>query len=517
MFESLHKKPLDFIEPPKKIGLISFTDPRSEVQFVSKREEFIQKEHTELVAFLEKNNIIVVSPQSERNLKSDNGLWGINNFEDVLKAANGFITQDIAALIFGCFAWNEPDIPLELAKKIDVPIALVTTSNPKWPGVTALTSTGASFWQSSYSYYIKNHERFIIDSEKDKKEFLPWIKATTTVKHLQDGKLLLWGGTPALHMEHLNDDIPLLKRFIINDIITQDQYILVKKAEKLLQEKAKRIDLFKDWLIKNGCKIIFDENMLTEDSLKKQIAFYLAAKDVILEHHLKGERVIGASIKCQPELSVEYGVTPCLIPAFLPFPVDSEGKKPIIPTVCEGDIKGLLTSTILYGFNNKIPPLFGDLKIITDNYFIIANCGAASAYYAGNSNESKTSLSNSTLQAQCQGESGGAFGYYTPKNTEIATYARLIRIDTEYILQYGLGKVIAFDSGKEIGWGTSWPHTTVELHASKDLFIKAIGTNHLSLTYGNLEKELDYLVKLLGISKVRLDSNEDIETFINNY
>jgi len=509
---------LGFSDPPKKIGIISFTDPRKEVKFVKEREDFIKKTQNQIITFLEKNNFIVINPHLDIiNQLDKKEIFGINKLEEIVLAKNHFIKEDICSLIIGCFTWNEPDLPLELAKKLDVPIALVTTTNSNWPGITALTSTGASFWQSSYNYYIKNHERFSFVPDSTKQQMIPWIAATCAIKHLQEGKILLWGGTPALHMEHLNDDIPLLKRFLINDIITEDQFILVKKAEEILEKSEFRIKNFLNWLKKNNCKIEYDNKMLDEGILEKQIAFYLAAKDIIKNYHQNKERIIGTSVKCQPELSVDYGVTPCLIPAFLPFPEDNEGKKPIIPTVCEGDIKGLLTSSLLFGLNHKIPPLFGDLKVLTEKYFIIANCGAASAFYAGNSNDPKNSLSRSIISAQCQGESGGAFGYHTPKTEDLATYARLIRIDSEYILQYGLGKIIDLTDTKEHAWGTTWPHTAVQLNVPMELFIKAIGSNHLSLTYGNYEKELDYIAKLLSITKMRFDNEISIEAFLDNY
>jgi L-fucose isomerase-like protein len=334
---------------------------------------------------------------------------------------------------------------------------------------------------------------------------------------LKYGKLLLWGGTPALNMEHLNDDIPFLKRFIIEDIITQDQYILVKTAEEILAKDEKEINAFKQWLLDNKCTIEFDNVMVTKEILDKQIALYLAARKIITNFHQKGERIIGTSIKCQPELSVDYGITPCLLPAFLPFAFNHEGHKSIIPTVCEGDIKGLLTSTILFALNNEIPPLFGDLKIVNDDYFVIANCGAASAYYGGLSNKPEKTLPRCTIAAQCQGNAGGAFGYRTPATDEEITYARLIRLDTNYIMQYGTGKIVALKDKQKMGWGKTWPHTAVKMKVSVESLIKTIGTNHLSLMPGNFTEELKHVSKILGIPAFQLDNEDSIQNFLDIY
>lgn len=504
-------------KPNYRIGIVSFTDPRVDVKLVNEREEFIEQSHSDLVTALEKNGFEIINPQNVLQGNKSRKVFGINSLSQIDELKLLFIKEKISALLLCCFAWNEPNVPLKLAKGLDVPVGLVTRNNPLWPGITAITSTGASFWESSYNYYIKHHARFLLPIDGSIETMIPWLKASCALNYLRNGKLLLWGGTPALNMEHLNDDIPYLKRFIIGDIETQDQYMLVKKGTEILRNEGSRISEFKDWLTKNGCSVTYDNKMIDEEIFNKQIALYLAAKDIISNYHMKGERIIGTSIKCQPELSVEYGITPCLLPAFLPFPEDHTGEKPIIPTVCEGDIKGLLTSAILYSLNSTVPPLFGDLKVITDNYFIIANCGAASAYYAGLSNTPKKTLSKSTIQAQCQGVAGGAFGYHSPASQMEATYARLCRIDGNYVLQFGLGKIVSIQEQNEIAWGTTWPHTAVQLKVSPEAFLKAVGTNHLSLTMGDYQKELSDIGKLLDVPIVRLDSEDSIGNFLDIY
>ncbi|NHJ49167.1 MAG: fucose isomerase [Asgard group archaeon] len=505
-------------EPKYRIGILSFTDPRSEVKLVKEREDYIKKCHDELISILESNGYTVINPQPSIIEKSDTKeIFGINNHKQIKEAVIEFTKQQVSAILIGCFAWNEPNIPLELAKQVDVPIGLVTKNNPLWPGVTAITSTGATFWELSNTYYIKNHERFVLPMNGNVESMLPWLKATCAVNHLRYGKLLLWGGTPALNMEHLNDDIPFLKRFLIEDIITQDQYLLVKNAEDILVNEKKSIDAFKQWLLDNKCTIKYDNVMVSKEILDKQIALYLAAKKILNSFHQDGERIIGTSIKCQPELSVDYGITPCLLPAFLPFGFDHEGPKPIVPTVCEGDIKGLLTSSLLYALNNEIPPLFGDLKIVNDDYFVIANCGAASAYYGELSNKPEKTLPNCTIAAQCQGVAGGAFGYRTPTTDEEITYARLIRLDTNYIMQYGTGKIVTMKEKQKMGWGITWPHTAVKMNVSVESLVKAIGTNHLSLMPGNYTEELKHVSKILGISTVQLDNENSIQSFLDIY
>ncbi|NHJ32459.1 MAG: fucose isomerase [Asgard group archaeon] len=503
--------------PKKKIGIASFTDPRSEVHLIKKREDYIRKNHLELKQKLEQDGFTVIDPQTTiRQQKKESEIWGINNLVDAKKLSKVFQKEEISALIIGCWAWNEPNVPLELAKKLNIPIALVTKNDPLWPGVTAVTSTGATFWQLSNNYHIKTHNRFIVSSKKEYQDLVSWGKASCAVNHMRSGSLLLWGGSPALNMEHLNENKMYLKYSFLVDTIIEDQSKLIEQVEIILSKNKSRVSNFIKWLNENNCQITYDNKMTTEESISSQIALYLAAKDLITQRIENNESIVGVSVKCQPELSIDYGVTGCLIPAFLPFPFDSEGEKSIIPTVCEGDIKGLLTSTLLFGLNSDIPPLFGDLKVLTDSYFVIANCGGASAFYAANSNDPKITLSRSTLKPQCQGESGGAFGFYTPSTVEEATYARIIRISGKFFLQFGVGKISTEYVKPKEAWGESWPHTVVDLKIPKELFIKAVGTNHFSLTLGNFKKELRYIAKILNIETVELDVEESVKIFLQS-
>ncbi len=269
---------------------------------------------------------------------------------------------------------------------------------------------------------------------------------------------------------------------------------------KILRNNPQRIESFYEWLKDNKVRIQYDGNMLTEDILKVQIALYLSTKDRISTYP---ENVIGASIKCQPVLSEDFGVTGCMIPTFLPFGEDFEGNKKIVSTTCEGDVKSLVTCCILNLLTSgKIPPLFGDLKVIEDGYIIISNCGGASAYYASNSNSSKEVLKNLTIMPQCQGKSGGAFGYKGKKflNTT-ATVARLVRKDRKYVMQLFKGNTldITKEMFEEIGFGKTWPHVAVETGKSRQEFAENVVSNHYCLIPGDYRFEIKAMCKLLGI------------------
>jgi len=208
-------------------------------------------------------------------------------------------------------------------------------------------------------------------------------------------------------------------------------------------------------------------------------------------------------------------VTACTIPALFPFDQDAFGKKPVIPTTCEGDIKGTITSALLYYLSGK-PPLFGDIKYIDDDIVIIANCGASSLYYAKLSEDPYENLRSVTIQGQCQGKSGGAFTYRTPPGE--FTVARLIRRDGKYYLLYFFaeGVEISEEIENKLKWGKQWPHTAIRNPLDKQEFINVMGANHLSLIPGDYTQELEFVAKIWGIEGVNLNDLLDVKKFLGS-
>jgi len=273
-----------------------------------------------------------------------------------------------------------------------------------------------------------------------------------------------------------------------------------------------RVDRFVSWLQEGGVTITRDDKMLTEQSARTQAALYLAARDRLRE--LDDEPIAGVSVRCQPELSEDYGCTACLLPAFLPFGTDSEGEQPVVPTVCEGDIKGLITCALLGLIEPGVPPLFGDLKYIGEDMLIISNCGGSSVYYAARSNDSKAALPHVTWAAQCQGAAGGAIGYNGAPGP--LTVARLIRIEGEHLMQLGLmrAREITQEVAEKIIWGQTWPHIAIEHGVQRDLLVRAVGSNHYCALPGDRTAEVEHACREAGIEVLRLDSDDALADFI---
>jgi L-fucose isomerase-like protein len=479
-----------------KVGVLSFTDERSTL-LGNEKDAFAKRMRESVKAALKKQGFDPVDPVAPL------GIPAVRTRPELNAARNTLAAQQPDCLVLCMGAWTEPALVTSLVRDLKLPVLLYTEVDRKnnLAGIVLAAAVGASLWEVAPNEYAVEHERVLGDRER----VVRWCRAACALAQLRRSSILLWGGSYCLKMDHLQDDFPTLKSFLVGDILTEDQLILTRRADRILQNDSRRVERFIRWLRKNGAKIEISPPMLTDEVLKRQIALYLAAEDRLSELAESGEEIACVSVKCQPELSVEYGVTACSIPTFLPFGASPSGKKQAIPAVCEGDTKGAITSALLHLLAPDVPPLFGDLEALEPSHLMLSNCGGASLYWAGMSNKTGESLSRLYIRGQCQGATGGAYGYSTPPGP--VTVARLIRRDGEYVMQLGFGKVVKATRRmiEENAWGASWPHTAISFGLDhRELFGK-VGSNHFCATTGDFTSELEWICKLAGITIERLD------------
>jgi len=483
------------------VGVLSFTAElkRSGLDDLERRNRRL---HQELVTYLESQGMTIVDPAASM---VGEGSFGVHTQDQVSAAARILRDQGAEAVVLGLWNWTDCILAKHLASELPLPLALFTEDDIRFAGHVAIAAVGATLWQCPPNEYALRHFRTV-----DKEELVTWLRGVTSLSKLRSGSILMWGGSYCLKMEHLEDDFTTLKLQWVKDILVESEYYLIKRSEQIRECQGERISRFVTWLRDGGAQITFDDEMFDASILRTQVSMYLAAKDRLAE--LEGEHIIGVSIRDQPELSMEYGVTSCLLPAFLPFPVDAEGSKEIVPTVCEGDVKGLITCALLGYIRPDVPPLFGDLRIGPD-YVLISNCGGASVFYAARSNEPAEVLPRITLRGQCQGASGGAIGFLGERGP--ITMARLTRIGRDYFMQLGFGEAMPYprEKANEYHIGPMWPFTAIDLGVDPKEVLKTVGSNHFSAMIGNVVEEVGYACQQVGIPVVRLDSIEDMRAF----
>lgn len=490
-----------------RVAVVTFTDPR-DTAYAEERERYLERRHREVRSTLETAGFTVVDPVEAARGRDWKGVFGLRSMAETRAAARLIVESGADALVVTCMHWTEPQLPQTLVRETNLPVCLYTEQDSTWAGSVNITATGASLWEVGVTPAALRHTRLMSDPGG----LVAWARGVVALRRLRRSSTLLWGGSYCLRMEHLQDDIPMLKSLLVGDIITEDQYILVRGAERILAEEPSKVDAFIEWLQKGGVRITYDEAMLTKESLRRQVAMLLAARERL--EQLEDEGIVAVSVKCQPELSEVYGTTACLLPSFLPFGAGPDGPVRAYPTVCEGDIKGMLTCAALALMQDEAPPLFGDLKFVGDDYIIISNCGGSSVWYAANSSDPRKVLPCVRLAGQCQGASGGAVGYDGQPGE--LTVARLVRVAGAYYMQLGVGRSLPIteDVTCNIRWGNMWPHVAIDLGVDPRLFIAAAGSNHYSAVPGDRTREVEAFCREAAVPIVRIDDDASLAAFV---
>ena len=202
--------------------------------------------------------------------------------------------------------------------------------------------------------------KFVIgnpDDEKLTKEIKDFDAAALTFARLKKSRLGMLGYVSMGMYTGLGDHIKVKKQ-LGTEIVHVDNYtVLAHLDEPTADEKAEVVSRLKnEWDIAPGVE---------DDLLDKTAAYYVLMKKIIKEQQLDA-----FTAKCQYEMSIDYGFTPCVALSLL-------GEE--MPMSCEGDIYLMLSQMILAYIAGK-PSTYGDmLSILRDggDGMICAACGFA--------------------------------------------------------------------------------------------------------------------------------------------
>jgi L-fucose isomerase-like protein len=95
----------------------------------------------------------------------------------------------------------------EFVRKLDRPILLHTENDPMAGSLSQIGATCSSLMEWSVNRHALMHERCF----GNRQAMLSWIRGVHAAAEMRESAALLWGGTYAVKMEQLQDDIPRLK------------------------------------------------------------------------------------------------------------------------------------------------------------------------------------------------------------------------------------------------------------------------------------------------------------------
>lgn len=315
--------------------------------------------------------------------------------------------------------------------------------------------------------------KFVVGNDYDKeltKQILDFDRAAKCIKKLKNTRIGMIGYASMGMYTGLGDHIKI-KKLLGTEVVQLDQYTLINKAQSISNE---RIEEYKP-IMKSEWNISSD---VTDCDVDKTIAFYLALRDLVEEHKLDG-----VTVKCQYELSIEYGFTPCVALSIL-------GAE--MPVSCEGDVYMLLTQMVMNYISNETTT-YGDVLAFQGNSIISAACGFAPRCFL---NSARPCIKRHTALYSGLLVTTGIKGDMT------ATVGRIANCGDGFKMHVIKGKTEEINNFHEINCP---PYPGARIHllnkTGKD-FANEIMSQHYVMVFNDYVDALELFCELKGIKKV---------------
>ncbi|MDO8685178.1 MAG: L-fucose/L-arabinose isomerase family protein [Clostridiales bacterium] len=403
------------------------------------------------------------------------------SYAEMTCAGKGLRSKGINALVIFVGTWTYANCAAAAAMEAGVPIIIWGDATPGTCGlVGSATARGAMAEFGIHANLVYGP----FDDPETRKKIRCLLEAACTAYGLRGQIMGLGGGRSMGMVTAVCDPNEVRMKFGI-EIDSFEQSDIIKRAEKASDEKAAA---FLDWMKLTFGKIIAEESVVI-----KQIKLYLALKEFCEE---KGYDFV--AVKCLPELPAIY-TTFCLAHAIMGDAQDDRGMKERFVFACEADINAALTMQMLKMLSSG-PVLFTDLTEYNfpSDLLTTCNCGSQPTDFAKDKKE--VYWEREGVHEFCW-KYGGTCPQHVAKPGK-ATAARLYRENGKYEMLIAHVEVI--DMPREKLKETIWerPHAFLKLLCDRDEFFSSIRSNHIHLVYGDYEKELVELCRILDIKPV---------------
>ncbi len=313
--------------------------------------------------------------------------------------------------------------------------------------------------------------RFIYGQPGDKaldKDIRTFTRAAHARHQLRHSRIGLLGYMSMGMYTAAFDHLALLRDFG-PEVDQIDQYVLIKRLEAVTAKQVAPLiaKAKKEWQISDAVR---------PRDLEVTLKMYHALKQLAKERDWTG-----LTVKCQYELSKEYGYTPCV-------PLSMLGNE--MPCSCEGDIPLIAAQIAMHHLTGDIVS-YGDIHTVESDGLVMGACGFAPfAMGLGKPKVDRTTelyegLANCTTYKE--GEVTIARMGYTP--------------DRKLKMHVGHGQAHLPRKFQEIGC-LPYPAMEVEMKGLGDEFAQRMLSQHYAIAYGDIRAELRELLHLTGIEGV---------------
>lgn len=464
--------------PTATVGLLSVSDGRPSVH----------RDVAAFVADVEQRIADALEARGHRVVRATDAVW---TNESAVREARRIADARPALTIVSIAVWAFPHFVMRAAREIPGPLLLLSTVDPRYPGMVGMLAAGGALDQIG-----REHGRVwgdIDDAEvaaQVQSEILAGA-AAESLRGLTFGRI---GGRPMGMYTAVSCSDQWMRTFGI-DVEEIDQWELVRRAGHV---DGGRVAAARRWLEHHCAGVHYDDERLTEATLERQIRSYYAARELIAEWNLDF-----CGIKAQPELTENF-CTMDITEAFLNDPYDWEGPKE--PFVCstEADMDGALTMQILKALSGT-PVLFADVRHFHADLGVwdLCNSGQHATWFAARSDDPLENMRHVHLYPQDFYFPAGGAAVHHLAAPGAFTFARLTRLDGRYRMQVFRGTFEQFDSdtNERIMRASSrvWPHALARLDADPAEVLHRYGSNHIHAIPGDHVSALRHVCRHLGI------------------
>ena len=301
-----------------------------------------------------------------------------------------------------------------------------------------------------------------------KKKITSFSLVASTINKLKKARIGLFGylsmGMYTGGFDHIK-----VRKILGPEIVHLGQYYIMKEFERISLKDAEKIakELMRGWDIAKDVE---------EELAIKAIRVYLALKNLVKNHSLDA-----LTVKCQYELSREWGFAPCIPLSILADDITSS---------CEGDTPLVISQLILHYLSGS-PAGYGDVHdILPDNSILLGACGFAPLSFARGKPKIKkhTALYEGLLNS-------------SPYREGEVTLCRIAQDKSGYKMHIATGQVEPPPYFHEVGC-PPYAMGKIKLSGSAQDFFQNLMSQHYGIVYGNFKNELLTFCKMLGIRPV---------------
>jgi L-fucose isomerase-like protein len=295
-----------------------------------------------------------------------------------------------------------------------------------------------------------------------------FCRAAHAIKRLKRTRIALVGYA-AMGMYPGTFDHVLMRRRIGPEVEQTDTYTLIRAAEAIPEEVVRA----------TAEELRAKADVRAEDDRLLKSARLAAG----LRQIVRDGAFDAVNVKCQYELSQQYGMTAC-IPVSL---IADDG----VVAGCEGDLVTTVTQCLLQYITGEVG-CYGDILDLAGRRMLLSSCGFA-----------PFSLCNPEGKV-CICELGypgfdGLISSCTLRRGPV-TFARLVEgTQGDYRLNYGTGTGVETDLRQG-----RFPALEVELDGDPERLWETIASQHFALCYGDVSAEIEDACRWLGVATNRV-------------